>query len=31
LKAWHSQREEIKQLKQQLATAEIKIRQLSSS
>eukprot|EP00052_Salpingoeca_macrocollata_P030484 m.319729 g.319729 ORF g.319729 m.319729 type:complete len:457 (-) comp23391_c0_seq1:165-1535(-) len=30
LKAWHSQREEIKQLKAQLASAEIKIRQLSS-
>lgn len=30
LKSWHSQREEIKQLRAQLATAEIKIRQLST-
>jgi len=31
LKSWHTQREEIKQLRAQLATAEIKIRQLSAS
>jgi len=31
LKAWHQQREEIKLLKAQLATADIKIRQLSTS
>lgn len=30
LKAWHQQREELKQLRAQLATAEIKIRQLSA-
>ena len=30
-KAWHSQKEEIKQLRAQLASAEIKIRQLSGS
>jgi len=31
LKAWHSHREELKQLKAQLATAEIRLRQLSTS
>ena len=31
LKAWHSQREEIKLLKAQLATAEIKLRTMSQA
>jgi hypothetical protein len=31
LKAYHEQKEEIKRLKTQLATAEIKIRQLTNS